>query len=374
MKNENIEDLISLILITCICVSVIIYQKSTAEKISLFSANLLVPTYTQNLLSNSNKDLEKNIEKEKLNTDNIIISENSTTPLPVFSNGYQVPADIVELQNEYEEKYGEAEHDGKVIEKQYGQTSATSVYKNIMVRNTTPTHSINIEKSLNKEPTLDIKDKSKPTVLIFHTHTTESYQMINNDWYTNKYPTRHDEKNQNMVRVGDAICDELEKSGIGVIHDTVIHDHKYTGAYDHSRDTIEKILKENPTIQIVLDVHRDAIQRDDGTKYKPTATINGKKAAQVMIIAGCEDGKITDFPNWDQNLTFALQLHDEAETMYSGIMRPILFSARKYNMDVVPCSALLEFGSDSNTLAEAEYSGHLIGKALSKYICDNEGK
>ena len=177
-----------------------------------------------------------------------------------------------------------------------------------------------------------------------------------------------------MVRVGDAICQELEKSGIGVIHDTEIHDLKYTGAYDNSRKTVEKILKENPTVQIVLDVHRDAIEQSDGTKIKPTFTYNGKKAAQLMIIAGCQDGKVKDFPNWEQNLTFALQLHEKTETMFPKMMRPILFSARKYNMDVVPCSVLLEFGSDSNTLAEAEYSGHLFGRALSAYIQEKAGE
>ena len=77
---------------------------------------------------------------------------------------------------------------------------------------------------------------------------------------------------------------------------------------------------------------------------------------------------MTDFPRWEENLTFALQLQKTAETDYPGLMRPVLISARKYNMDVTPCSVLLEVGSDSNTLEEAEYSGHLIGKALGELL------
>ena len=173
-----------------------------------------------------------------------------------------------------------------------------------------------------------------------------------------------------MVRVGTALCEELEKMGIGVIHDTQIHDAKYTGAYDRSRASIAQIMQENPSIKVVIDVHRDAIKQSDGTRVKPTATINGKKAAQIMIIAGCEDGKVTDFPTWEENLTFALRLQEIAETQYPGLMRPILFSARKYNMDVTPCSVLLEMGSDSNTLEEAEYSGRLIGTALGKLVTE----
>ena len=81
-----------------------------------------------------------------------------------------------------------------------------------------------------------------------------------------------------------------------------------------------------------------------------------------------EDGKVTNFPTWEQNLTFALQLQQTAETKYPGLMRPILFSARKYNMDITPCSVLLEMGSDSNTLEEAVYAGRLIGTALAELL------
>lgn len=344
------------------------YFKNISSTLAVLSAEMLVPNLS--LISVTETE-NYNTNKTDNTVSDIIIADNSASTVASSDRIGTTPTDIIKLSEAYKKEYGNAKHDGKIIEKTYDRKSATSVFENITVRNTTPSHSINIEKSLNEKADLNITDKSKPTVLIFHTHTTESYQMINEGWYTKAYPTRHDDKNQNMVRVGNAICEELEKKGIGVIHDTEIHDRKYTGAYDNSRKTVEKILKENPTIQIVLDVHRDAIQQSDGTKIKPTFTYNGKKAAQVMIIAGCEDGKIEDFPNWEKNLTFALQLHKEIETMFPQMMRPVLFSARKYNMDVVPCSVLLEFGSDSNTLAEAEYSGRLVGMALSEYIEKN---
>ena len=344
------------------------YFKNISSTLAVLSAEMLVPNLS--LISVTETE-NYNTNKTDNTVSDIIIADNSASTVATSDRIGTTPTDIIKLSEAYKKEYGNAKHDGKIIEKTYDRKSATSVFENITVRNTTPSHSINIEKSLNEKADLKITDKSKPTVLIFHTHTTESYQMINEGWYTKAYPTRHDDKNQNMVRVGNAICEELEKKGIGVIHDTEIHDRKYTGAYDNSRKTVEKILKDNPTIQIVLDVHRDAIQQSDGTKIKPTFTYNGKKAAQVMIIAGCEDGKIENFPNWEKNLTFALQLHKEIETMFPQMMRPVLFSARKYNMDVVPCSVLLEFGSDANTLAEAEYSGRLVGMALSEYIEKN---
>jgi len=251
--------------------------------------------------------------------------------------------------------------------------NATSTFGNIAVRNTTPSHSINIESSLNAPLELHISDKSKPTALIYHTHTTEAYEMLDEGWFTNSYSTRSRDPSINMVRVGDAICEELEKQGIGVIHDTKIHDLKYTGAYDHSRATITKIIEDNPTIQISIDVHRDAIHNSDTRRTKPVTEINGKKAAQVMIIAGCQDGRVEHFEGWEKNLTFDLRFQQTAETMFPTLMRPVLFSGRKYNMDLLPCSALFEFGSDSNTLEEAEYSGHLIGQALARFINENTG-
>lgn len=347
------------------------YFGSFIAKAAVFSAGFVFPQGAVSTVYKSIKNSNENKNSQTTNEIPITISDELSEQTVSTPKKNGIPEDIQKMISEAEKIYSNSTHDGKIVEKQYDSASATSTFQNITVRNTTPSHSINIEKSLNQKPTINITDKTKPTVLIFHTHTTESYQMLDNGWYTTEYLTRSNDITRNMARVGAAICEELEKSGIGYIHDTEIHDTAYTGAYDRSREAILKIMKENPSIQIVLDVHRDAIEQNDGTRIKPTAVINDKKAAQIMIIAGCEDGKVASFPSWEQNLTFALQLHKTAETLFPGIMRPILFSARKYNMDVIPCSVLLEFGSDSNTLAEAEYSGHLMGQAIAQFVNDN---
>ena len=283
---------------------------------------------------------------------------------------YETPADILKMAEEYQKKYKDASHTGEIKEIHYSSSNANVKSGSVFVKNTTSSHSLNIKSILSKRATLKIEDKSKPSVLIFHTHTTESYEMADNGWYTSKYATRSENPDRNMVRVGNAIEKELTNAGFSVIHDTTVHDLQYNGAYSRSRKTVEKILRENPSIQVVLDVHRDAIYQQDGTHIKTSAEINGKKSAQVMIIAGCVDGDVEDFPRWEENLVFALQLHKTAEDSYKGIMRPILFCNRKYNMDVTPCSLLLEFGSDSNTLDEAVYAGSLMGKSLALLLED----
>jgi stage II sporulation protein P len=87
-----------------------------------------------------------------------------------------------------------------------------------------------------------------------------------------------------------------------------------------------------------------------------------------MIISGCEGDGVEDFPKWEENLTFALHLQNTVEEKYDGLMRPVFFCNRKYNMNVTPCSLLLEFGTDANTLEEAVYSASLIGKSISEML------
>ncbi|MBO7320044.1 MAG: stage II sporulation protein P, partial [Clostridia bacterium] len=116
------------------------------------------------------------------------------------------------------------------------------------------------------------------------------------------------------------------------------------------------------------------IQQSDGSKIKPTATINGKKAAQIMIISGCQEegNPIENFPDWRYNLTFAVHLQNQLEEMYQGITRPLYFCPRKYNMNVSHCSLLVEVGSDANTLEEAVYTGRCLGSALGEIMKEYE--
>ena len=133
-------------------------------------------------------------------------------------------------------------------------------------------------------------------MLIVHTHTTESYAEKSRDWYSRLYTPRTTDKSESVVAVADEIEKKLNASGIRTLHITTYHDYpEYNGAYDRARKTIKSYLKKYPSIEMVIDVHRDSITRDDGTKIKPTVKIKGKKAAQVMIITGCDNEGDLDF-------------------------------------------------------------------------------
>lgn len=262
--------------------------------------------------------------------------------------------------------------DASISDYRYTKDGATDVFGKIRVKNTNKTK-LNIEQELNKKADLTVS-ADEPSVLIYHTHTTETYQLVDRDFYAVDSKTRSNKADRNMIRVGKAISEQLEKAGYRVIHVTDIFDSTYSGAYSRSRKTVSSYLEKYPSIEITLDIHRDSIQRSDGTKIAPTAEINGKKAAQIMIISGCqEEGNgITNLPDWEYNLTFALQLQKSLETSFPGITRPLFFCARSYNMNLTHNSLLVEVGSDANTLEEAVYTGKCLGVALAELMKEYE--
>lgn len=257
---------------------------------------------------------------------------------------------------------------GKITEMQYSAKEGGSyiAYKNAIIKNCT-THSTNKIKSMLKEShelSLSSEIGALPQILIYHTHATEGFEAQDSGVFDTEGTWRSTDNSKNMVAVGDVLESVLNRGGIGVIHDRTQHDDpSYNGSYQRSAVTIFGYLNENPTIEICLDLHRDAIEPSEKEIIKPTAVINGKKAAQIMIIAGCDDGSM-NMPEYWENLRFAAALADKLEELYPGITRPILFDYRKYNMDLSPGLVLIEIGATGNTLDEAKYSAELLGNAL----------
>ncbi len=225
------------------------------------------------------------------------------------------------------------------------------------------------ETLLNLPLGFELENTAEPQVLIFHTHTTESYLEYDQGYYHESFYPRTQNNSKNMVSVGEELADSLRKQGIGVIHATQMHDYpEYTGAYDRSWETITEYIEKYPSIKVVLDIHRDSIAGDNGSKVKPTFEADGKKAAQIMIMAGCDPYGEMDFPDWEYNLRFALKLQETAENMYPGMTRPLNFGYFAYNMPITRGSLLIEVGTDVNTVSEAQYTGKLLGNVLARVL------
>ena len=248
------------------------------------------------------------------------------------------------------------------------QLSAGSAFvQGVAVRNKSG-KTVSVADSLAHTPKLSLTKTDAPQVLITHTHTTECYLPYDTGFYNNEDPTRTADETKNMVAVGKRVAAQLTAAGIGVIHDTAIHDQPYNGAYGHAKAAIQQYLAKYPTIRVVLDLHRDAIYTDNTTHVKPTAVIDGKPAAQVMILVGMMNTKSVPNPHTAENLALGVRLQQRLHQRYTGLARPLLLADGRYNQQLTNGSLLIEIGSDANTLAEACYSGDLLGTALADVL------
>ncbi len=194
---------------------------------------------------------------------------------------------------------------------------------------------------LQRETALDLRGED-PRVLILHTHTTECYTY--EDGQTNFRTT---DESRNMVAVGKALKEALEAAGICVLHDTTLHDYPaYGGAYDRSRETAQRYLREYPSISLVLDLHRDAAHNADGSQFAPTVSLDGEETAQIMFVLG------TEGEQWQENLSLGLQLQALLERSDPGITRKTILKDGRYNQDLLTGALLIEFGTAGNTLEQ----------------------
>ncbi len=205
-------------------------------------------------------------------------------------------------------------------------------------------------------------------VLIVHTHTSEAYTPTPDTQYTPTDPYRSTDPEYNMLRVGAAVAQELEQQGIGVILDLAINDSpEYIGAYERSFDRIEAQLAEHPSIRVVLDIHRDAVENEEGELLRTCAEIDGDACAQVMLVVGTDEGGLSH-PNWQENLSFALKLQALLTREHPGLCRTLSLRKERFNQHFTPCSLLVEVGSSGNTQEEALRTAHYFAQALARLI------
>ncbi|MBR5203157.1 MAG: stage II sporulation protein P [Clostridia bacterium] len=365
LQNKIIECVIKSIIPIALVVSLISGGlDSSLNRILSITTYTIYPEKIFELFENQSNDNDINSDKIINETAK---AENAESVITSANIKLIIPADIQELVEQAEKTYRNSSNDGKIIALDYSKQNATSEYNGIYLRNTTLNQQINIEEYLDEQVYVSIIE-NKPSVLIYHTHTTETYELLERNFYTNERNIRSQNLGENMVRVGEEICKVLEEKGYKTIHDKTIYDETLSGAYERSRKNISKILKENPSIQIALDVHRGSIYQKDGSKIKVVTEISGRKSAQILLITGCEDGNVTDFPNWQKNLTFALNLQEKLKNNNEKLVQPLMLCSRKYNMDLIPCALSIEIGTDANTLSEAVYSAELFANSLADFL------
>lgn len=235
----------------------------------------------------------------------------------------------------------------------------------IAINNYETDFNIDIEKIM--ETPLNLNSKKKgPKVLIYHTHTTESFITDLEQLDKNGIPNRTTDATNNVVRVGEELAQILRKKyNIEVIHNSTIHNYPSdTGAYVRSLNTASNILTGYPSIQIAIDIHRDGT---DGKKLRTVTEINGKKAAKIMFVVGTNATGL-EHPEWRENLKLAVTLQSLLNEKYPGLTRPIYISKYRYNQHLSNGALIVEIGGDGNLLSECLESTKYLAEVISEVL------
>lgn len=203
--------------------------------------------------------------------------------------------------------------------------------------------------------------KPQPTVLILHSHGTESYTKTEDYKETTKYRTK--DINYNVVSVGARLAQVLESGGVQVVHDQIMHDApSYSKSYSHARAETKENLKKYPQVSLVLDVHRDAVENKKGEQVKFTVETEKGTAAQIMLVVGT-NARLSH-ADWPENMAVAVKLHALLEKRYPGICRPISFRSQRFNQDLSPGALIVEVGAAGNNRQEALVAAEILGEVI----------
>ena len=222
----------------------------------------------------------------------------------------------------------------------------TLVKKHYCIDGTTSSNAaqLNIKKLLKQDMTL-AKDADGPQILIYHTHSLEGYR-----------DSKSGDLNESVVGLGDYLTELLtERYGYQVLHDRNTYDSDRDRAYGVAGPALEQLLAENPSIEIVIDLHRDGVPED---VYLLTE-VNDTVMAPVMFFNGLSytntSGPVSALnnPNLSTNLAFSLQMELLASEYYPGFTRGIYLKGLRYNLHYCPRSLLVEVGAQTNSLQEA---------------------
>jgi len=370
VKVLNIKDilkyLVKLTIILIITVGITRYfsdLKIKKEKVSLIKMNINISQIRIKLIKNSLQDTVPLLNKKEStnNIDETFIEKILNMELGMSKNIKAKEVNIIPEKNQ-EEKIEEAKTDVKteVVENNQIATKYTDTYGTVLIKNES-------NKELTQEvlePNIKLNDTKD--ILIFHTHTCESYTQSEAYNYEATGNYRTTDLNYTVSRVGDELQKYLVNYGYEVNHDKTYHDYPaYTGSYSRSLITVKNNLSTKPNTQIVFDLHRDAI--GSSPEYAPTVKIGDEYAAQIMFVIGTDGGGL-NHPNWQQNLKFAIKIQEKANELYPGLFKPIIVRNSRYNQHVANAATIIEVGATGNTLDQCLTSMKYLSKVISEVI------
>lgn len=234
----------------------------------------------------------------------------------------------------------------------------TSEYNGVKIRNETD---IKLTKEM-LTPNVNVNTKN---IVIYHTHTCESYTPTENYKYKASGNFRTLDINYSVARVGTELTKYMQHYGYNVIHDTTLYDYpSYSESYDRSLKAVAKILQENENTDVLFDIHRDAI---GDSSYAPTVKIGDDEAAQLMFVIGSNGGG-SEHDNWNENLKLAIKIQEKANELYPGLFKPIILRNSRYNQQLAKGASIIEVGATGNTMEQCLNSMKYLSKVLSEVL------
>lgn len=277
---------------------------------------------------------EQNLNQELENNANVVVDDNSN----LEQTSPKLATEIISSKNKID-KY-------------------TDVYKTVKIKNES-------KYTLTEEiltPNVDFKNKN---IIIYHTHTCESYTPTDTNQYEASGNYRTTDLNYNVVRVGTELTNYLRNLGFNVYHDTTFHDYPaYTGSYTRSLSTIKNIISNNDS-EFIIDLHRDAL--GSNSDYGPSVKIGDEVAAQVMFVMGTDGGGL-EHENWINNLKLAIKIQEKANEMYPDFFKPIILRNSRYNQHVSTGACIIEVGATGNTLEQCITSMKYLSKVIEEVM------
>lgn len=234
----------------------------------------------------------------------------------------------------------------------------TSEYNGVKIRNET-------DIKLTKEMLTPNVNVNTENIVIYHTHTCESYTPTENYKYKASGNFRTLDINYSVARVGTELTKYMQHYGYNVIHDTTLYDYpSYSESYDRSLKAVAKILQENENTDVLFDIHRDAI---GDSSYAPTVKIGDDEAAQLMFVIGSNGGG-SEHDNWNENLKLAIKIQEKANELYPGLFKPIILRNSRYNQQLAKGASIIEVGATGNTMEQCLNSMKYLSKVLSEVL------
>ncbi len=368
IKAKNaIMTLVIIAFLIMIIIKIILVIKDKLENISF------IPVIEDTIIATNGNSLKEFKSMDRDNIEEILSSELQMSKY-IVSNNEEKEEIASENTTNNQDKGNENEViTSTVKEAQTGLTTEVVSGGNINSKYTNEYNGVKIKNESKYEltqemltPSIELDDKKD--VIIYHTHTCESYTPSPGFEYTQTGNYRTTDLNFSVVRVGRELKNNLTNYGFNVIHDETYHDYPaYSGSYNRSLVSVKNDLATNPNTQIVIDLHRDAV--GEGGSYAPTVKIGDEYVAQIMFVIGTDGGGLTH-SEWVQNLKFAVKIVEKGNELYPGLFKPIMVRNSRYNQHVAKAATIMEIGATGNTMDQClnsmKYLSKVMDEALNK--------